>query len=104
MTDELQGMNDPPQVVEITVEWHRDGRGWAGLGHGARRALAICAAALLVVAAAIVAGSSSSSPGRTAAARPLPSAVRCENPPAVNVFFAYRPPRTTPPAKPAACP
>jgi len=95
-------MSDPPQVVEITVEWHSDGRGLAGLGS---RALAICAAAVIAVAGAIViAGSLSSSPGRATTGLASQGALKCENGSTMNFFFAYRPPRTAPRAKRGGCP
>jgi hypothetical protein len=98
-------MSDPPQVVEITVERHSDGRGLGGLGDRGRRALAICAAAVIAVAGVIViAGLLSSSPGRTTAGLASQGAFKCENAPTTNVFFAYRPPRTAPRAKRGACP
>jgi hypothetical protein len=105
MADEPPGMSDPPQVVEITVEWPSDGRGLAGSGSGRRRALAICAAAVIAVAGAIViAGLLSSSPGRTTAGLASQGALKCENGTTMNFFFAYRPPHTAPRAKRGACP
>jgi hypothetical protein len=98
-------MSDPPQVLEITVEWHSYGRGLAVLGSRGRRALAICAAAVIALAAAIlIAGSLSSSPGRTTAGLASPGAFKCDNAPTTRFFFAYRPPRTASPAKRAGCP
>ena len=105
MPYEFPRTQDSPKVIEITVEYHSDGRGLARLGDRSRRVLAACAAAVVAVAAAIVIISPLfSGARRTAAGLASPSALECDYAPTNNVFFAYRPPRTAPPAKPAACP
>ena len=103
--DRFGGMQDPPQVIEITVEVHSDGRGLGRLGDRGRRAIAAFAvAAFAVVAAIVIIGPLFSGTGRTTAGLPTPSALRCDNGPTDNVFFGYRPPRAATPAKPRGCP
>jgi hypothetical protein len=104
MPDEFPRMQDSPQVIEITVDYHSDGRGLARLGDRTRRALATCAVAVIAVAAAIVIiGPLFSGSRRTAAGLPSPSALKCDYGPTSNVFFGYRPPRAATPAPPAGC-
>jgi hypothetical protein len=74
-----------PRLVEVTVEWHSDGRRLsaplAKLGAGARRALALAAAALIVAASAIVIAESPSngSSGTQAVLVPHGVKLRCEH-------------------------
>ncbi len=104
MPDDLPRMQDSPQLIEITVEYHSDGRGLARLGDRGRRAFATCAVAAIAVAAAIVIiGPLFSGTRRTTAGLLSPSALRCDNGPTQHVFFGYRPPRAATPAMPAAC-
>jgi hypothetical protein len=98
-------MQDPPQVIEITVEVHSDGRGLARIGDRTGRAFAIAVAAVFaVVAAIVIVGPLFSGTQRTTVGLPTPHELRCDNGPTPNVFFGYRPPPTTAaPATPAGC-
>src|SRR6202042_670967 len=88
MPDESPRMQDSPQVIEITVDYHSDGHGLAGLGDRTRRAIASCAIALFaVVAAIVIIGPLFSGTRRTTASLPSPSALKCDNGPTQNVFF-----------------
>ena len=74
-----------PRLVEVTVEWHSDGRRLgaplAKLGAGARRALALAAAALIVAAGAIVIAESPSNGSSRSPTLVMPHGVklRCEH-------------------------
>jgi hypothetical protein len=105
MANEPPVMSDRPEVLQVTIELHSDGRGLPGLGSRSRRALAICTAVVIAVAGAIVTGGSlSGSPSRTTAAVAPQIPLRCMNAPTTHVFFAYRPPSKPPPPKPVGCP
>lgn len=105
MPDEHPRMRDSPQVIEITVEYHSDGRGLARLGDRGRRVFATCAVAVIAVAAAIVIiGPLFGGTHRTTPGLPSPRALECDNGPTPNYFFGYRPPPTTvTPPTPAVC-
>ena len=104
MPDRFSGMQDSPQVIEVTIEYHSGRRGLAGLGDRTRRTLSTIAVALIAVGAAIVVvGPLFSGTHRTTGPSASPSALRCDNGPTQNVFFGYRPPRAPTPATSAAC-
>jgi hypothetical protein len=105
MANEPPVLSDRPEVLQITIELHSDGRGLAALGPRGRRALAICAAVVIAMAGAIViAGSLSSRPSRTSAGLAPQLPLRCMNAPTTHVFFAYRPANKPQRPKPAGCP
>jgi hypothetical protein len=81
-----------PRLVEVTVEWHSDGRRLsaplAKLGAGARRALALAAAALIVGAGALVIAESPSDRSRGTPTVQVPHGVklRCGHSSTPRVF------------------